>query len=227
MAGLSLSSFSFEDVPTSEIDAAEALYGGLAQDVRELNDVSIRTQVEAARVAEARDLLRRATELLAADAPPGPAGIHFNGEGRSWNWGNAVVGVRNAVAPPVTLEWQDDGTVVAALTLGTPYEGPPGSVHGGVSAMVLDHLMGETASARHTRVTVTGTLTLRYVQPLPLGPVRMAAKVTDESGRKVTVTGWISADTDDATPSVEATGLFIIPRWASEPDAPSGVGSLD
>jgi hypothetical protein len=55
----------------------------------------------------------------------------------------------------------------------------------------------------------------------------MAAKVTDESGRKVTVTGWISASTDDATPSVEAPGVVIIPRWASEPDAPSGVGSLD
>ena len=35
-------------------------------------------------------------------------------------------------------------------------EGPPGSVHGGVSAQLLNHLMGETASARHARLTVTG-----------------------------------------------------------------------
>ena len=227
VSGLSLSSFSFEDIPTSDVDAAEELYGGLAQDVRELNDVSIRTRVAADKVAQARALIRQAVELVAEDAPAGPAGIHFNAEGRSWNWGNAVVGVRNAVAPPVALEWHDDGTVSARLVLGTPYEGPPGSVHGGVSAMVLDHLMGETASAQHTRVTVTGTLTLRYVQPLPLGPVRMAAQVTEESGRKVTVTAWIAADNDDATPSVEATGLFIVPRWAQEADAPSGIGSLD
>ncbi|WP_183093506.1 PaaI family thioesterase [Nocardioides stalactiti] len=227
MSGLTLSSFSFEDVPTSEIDAAEALYGGLADDVRTLNDLTIRTRVDADAVGEARALLQRAVALLAQDAPPGPAGIHYNDEGRSWNWGNAVVGVRNAVAPPVELEWHDDGTVGSALTLGAPYEGPPGSVHGGVSAMVLDHLMGETASARHSRVTVTGTLSLRYVQPLPLGPVRMAARIAEEAGRKVTVTAWISADTADATPSVEATGLFIVPRWAQEPDAPSGIGSLD
>lgn len=230
MPGLSLSSFSFEDVPTSDVDAAEELYGALADDVRNLNDVSIRTRVDAAQVAQARDLVRRAAALLAADAPPGPAGIHFNAEGRSWNWGNAVVGVRNAVAPPVRLEWSDDGTVRSTLTLGAAYEGPPGSVHGGVSAMVMDHLMGETASARHTRVTVTGTLTLRYVQPLPLGPVRMEARITDETDRKVTVTGWIAADDPDhpdAPPAVEATGLFIIPRWAQEPDAPSGIGSLD
>ncbi|MEZ0577273.1 PaaI family thioesterase [Nocardioides sp. MH1] len=227
MPGLSLSSFSFEDVPTSEVDAAEELYGGLAQDVRDLNDVSIRTRVDAGAVERARDLVRQAAEILAADAAEGPAGIHFNAEGRSWNWGNAVVGVRNAVAPPVRLEWHDDGTVSSRLELGTPYEGPPGSVHGGVSAMVLDHLMGETASERHTRVTVTGTLTLRYVQPLPLGPVRMAARVSEVSGRKVTVTAWIAADEDDATPAVEATGLFITPRWAQEPETPSGIGSLD
>ncbi|PWN03285.1 thioesterase [Nocardioides silvaticus] len=229
MSSLSLSSFSFEDVPTSEIDAAEALYGALAADVRVLNDVSIRTRVDEARVAQARALVQQAAELLAADAPPGPAGIHFNGEGRSWNWGNAVVGVRNAVAPPVTLEWGEDGAVRSRLNLGAAYEGPPGSVHGGVSAMVLDHLMGETASAAHTRVTVTGTLTLRYVNPLPLGPVRMEARITDETDRKVTVTGWIAPDGPDAdpAPAVEATGLFIIPRWAQEPDAPSGIGSLD
>ena len=114
--------------------------------------------------------------------------------------------------------------------MGAAYEGPPGSVHGGVSAMILDHLMGETASARHTRVTVTGTLTLRYVQPLPLGPVRMEARIAEVDGRKVTVTAWIAADEPDeadGSPAVEARGLFIIPRWAQEPDAPSGVGSLD
>ncbi|MDZ5619639.1 PaaI family thioesterase [Nocardioides bizhenqiangii] len=227
MPSLSLSSFSFEDIPTAEVDAAEKLYGALAHDVRALNDVSIRTRVDQARVDRARALVQEATDLLAEDAPSGPAGIHYNGEGRSWNWGNAVVGVRNAVAPPVELAWQDDDCVHAALSLGAAYEGPPGSVHGGVSAMILDHLMGETASARHTRVTVTGTLTLRYVQPLPLGPVRMEARIVEVNGRKVTVSGWIAADQPDSSPAVEATGLFIVPRWAEEPDAPSGIGSLD
>lgn len=227
MSSLSLSSFSFEDVPTSEIDAAEELYGGLADDVRALVDVTIRTRVDAERVSSARALLREVVALLAEEAPPEPSGVHFNAEGRSWNWGNAVVGVRNAVAPPVRLEWYDDGSVGAAMTLGTAYEGPPGCVHGGVAAMVLDHLMGETASAAHTRVTVTGTLELRYVRPLPLGPVRMRARIAGESGRKVTVKAWIGPDAADAEPAVEAEGLFIVPRWAQGPDAPSGVGSLD
>jgi acyl-coenzyme A thioesterase PaaI-like protein len=171
-------------------------------------------------------LVQQATDLLASDASSDPAGLKFNAEGRSWNWGNTVVGVRNAMAPPVVLHWDDDVTVRSEVTLGAAYEGPPGCVHGGVSALLLDHLMGETASLRHTRLTVTGTLTLRYVQPLPLGTVRLEARITGQEGRKVTVEGRIGPD-GDAEPAIEAHGLFIIPRWASEESVPSDVGSLD
>jgi len=221
---MSLSSMSFvpSEMTTAEVEASEALYGGLAQDVRHLVDVAIRTNVGADRVAAARDLVRRAEQVLAEDASTEPAGIQFNTEGRSWNWGNAVVGVRNAIAPPVILHWSDDGSVGSEVELGVAYEGPPGCVHGGVSALLLDHLMGETASAAHTRLIVTGTLTLRYLQPLPLGRVRMQAQVTNEDDRKVTVTAHLGAA--DGEPAVEATGLFIVPRWAREG---SVSGSLD
>jgi acyl-coenzyme A thioesterase PaaI-like protein len=227
---LSMSSFSFEELTTREVERTEAIYGALADDVRGLVDLAIRTQVDEERVARARALLTEASQLLAEDASPGPAGVHYNAEGRSWNWGNTVVGVRNAIAPPARLEWGEDGVVRSALTLGAPYEGPPGCVHGGVSALLLDHLMGEAGSAAHTRVTVTGTLTLRYVRPLPLGPVRMAAWISEESGRKVTVTAWIGPDgpdEPDGGPAVEASGLFIIPRWSQDGGAPPGIGSLD
>ncbi len=225
-----MSSFVFEDLPTDDVEAAERLWGGLTDDVRRLLDLGIRSRVDAERVARARALLQEAAGLLAQDAPAGPAGVHYNAHGRSWNWGNTVVGVRNAFAPPVRLEWGDDDVVRSAVDLGAPYEGPPGSVHGGVSALLLDHLMGETASAAHTRLTVTGTLTLRYVRPLPLGRVRMEARVSAEVERKITVTATIRPDEPGAEPAVEAQGLFIIPRWAYQPaadDGPTGIGSLD
>ena len=180
--------------------------------------------MDADRIAAARELVRQAEQILAEDASPEPAGIHFNTEGRSWNWGNAVVGVRNAIAPPVVLEWTDDGTVRSEVELGAAYEGPPSCVHGGVSALLLDHLMGETASARHTRLIVTGTLTLRYLRPLPLGRIHMAARVTKEDDRKVTVTAHLGSGAHGDEPAVEATGLFIVPRWAREG---SVSGSLD
>ena len=130
MSDLSLGSFSFEDVPTEEVEASEQLYGGLAGDVRDLVDLTIRSRVGADRVERARALVREAADLLAQDASEGAAGVHYNAHGRSWNWGNTVVGVRNAFAPPVRLAWGDDDVVRSAVTLGAAYEGPPGCVHG-------------------------------------------------------------------------------------------------
>ena len=144
---LSSTSFVQSELSTAEVEESEELYGALTDDIRALVDVAIRTRVGADRVAAARALIQQATQILAEDAPPDPAGIHFNAEGRSWNWGNAVVGVRNAIAPPVILRWDEDGSVRSEVDLGVAYEGPPGCVHGGVSALLLDHLMGETASA--------------------------------------------------------------------------------
>lgn len=226
MSSLSSASFQLSEESTASIVESERIHGALAEDIRGLVDVAIRTRVAPDRVAQAGELVRQAARVLAAEADEGPAGIHFNGEGRSWNWGNAVVGVRNAIAPPVVLQWDEDGTVRSEVNLGVAYEGPPGCVHGGVSALLLDHLMGETASAAHTRLTVTGTLDLRYLHPLPLGPVRMHARVTEEIGRKVVVTAQIgAADTD--SPAIEAHGIFIIPSWATPGSVPGDVGSLD
>ncbi len=224
---LSAESFVLSELSTASVEASERLHAPMVDAIRRLVDVAIRTQVPPESIAAARDLVQQAADLLAVQASPDPAGIHFNADGRSWNWGNAVVGVRNALAPPVVLTSADDGTMRSEVTLGAAYEGPPGCVHGGVSALLLDHLMGETASASHTRLTVTGTLTLRYVRPLPLGKVHMQAQIEEEVGRKVTVTAHIGPDEHGNEPAIEAHGTFIIPRWAHDGGVPSDVGSLD
>jgi len=206
--------FEFLDVPDDHFAADEEAYGELAAEVRRLVELTIRSEVDPIQVRDATDRLRAVNDGLAARVRPGPAGVAFNGSGRSWNWGNAVVGDRNAIAPPLVIEHDEPGSAHAEVHLGAAYEGPPGMVHGGVSALLLDHLMGETASAGFTRVTMTGTLTLRYVAPLPLGVVRLAARITEDDGRKVVVTASIGSPGQIA---VEATGLFIVPSWARPP----------
>lgn len=227
VSSLSTASFSASPLTTAEVDAAEEMWGALTDDVRSLVDITIRSEVDAERVARARALVAEATALLSEQAHEGPAGVHFNDEGRSWNWGNAVIGVRNAIAPPIELDWGTDGVVRSQVDLGAAYEGPPGCVHGGASALMLDHLMGETASAHHTRLTVTGTLTLRYLAPLPLGPIWMEARIDSESGRKVTVVATIGPGEPGSAPAIEAHGLFIVPSWAVSGDVPADIGSLD
>ena len=84
-------------------------------------------------------------------------------------------------------------------------------MHGGVCALVLDHVLGEAASAGLTKPLFTGTLTLRFVRGTPLGRLRADAAVERTEGVKSFVSGHLS-DADGVT--VEAEGIFITPSWA-------------
>jgi acyl-coenzyme A thioesterase PaaI-like protein len=96
----------------------------------------------------------------------------------------------------MNIRHEDDGRCRAEFSLGLAYEGPPGMVHGGICALVLDHILGEAASR--------GT---------PLGPVRAEAFIERTEGIKTyardylgTADGW----------TVEADGVFIRPAWARD-----------
>lgn len=169
--------FFLDDTPTEEVDRREAVLESLAGTVRDLVDAAIRTTVEDEEVLRVRDDLAALVARLRASQLPGPAGVRFNADRRSWNWGNAVVGAANGIAPPLRVVHGPDGCH-ADVRLGAAYEGPPGLVHGGVSAMLLDHIMGETASGRR-RTAFTGTLTMRYRRGTPLGPLRLEARIVD------------------------------------------------
>ena len=203
--------FEFLDVPDDHFAEDEQAYGELAAEARRLVELTIRSEVDPDLVRAATARLREVNATLADRMKDGPAGVAVNATGRSWNWGNAVVGERNAIAPPLRIEHLEPGRARAEVELGAAYEGPPGMVHGGVSALLLDHLMGETASSGFTRVTMTGTLTLRYLVPLPLGPVVLEARIAEDDGRKVVVTASIGTREEVA---VEASGIFIVPSWA-------------
>ncbi|MFS2295503.1 MAG: PaaI family thioesterase [Actinomadura sp.] len=198
--------FFLDDTPTEEVDRREAVLESLAGTVRDLVDAAIRTTVEDEEVLRVRDDLAALVARLRASQLPGPAGVRYNADRRSWNWGNAVVGAANAIAPPLRVVHGPAGCH-ADVHLGAAYEGPPGLVHGGVSAMLLDHIMGEAASGRR-RPAFTGTLTMRYRRGTPLGPLRLEARIVREEGRKIFVDGSI-ADAGGVT--VEAEGVFVRP----------------
>ena len=90
---------------------------------------------------------------------------------------------------------------------------PPGRVHGGVSALVLDHMLGEAASEGLSRARFTGTITVKYLRGTPLGPLRCDAWIDRTEGAKAFAKGTIS-DAEGVT--VEAEGVFIEPAWARD-----------
>jgi len=204
---MTIDDFIQDDTPTDEVGRRAAVLGSLTDTVRELVDATVRTTVNDDELRSVQDDLAVLVARLRADQLPGPASTRADSGSAARVWGNAVIGVANAVAPPLRLVRDPGGVFHAEVHLGAAYEGPPGLVHGGVSAMLLDHLMGETASA--SRGTIfTGTLTTRYRRGTPLGPLRLEAHVTREEGRKVFVAATIS-DSDGVT--VEADGIFIRP----------------
>ena len=191
-----------------EIERLAAVYGPLGRVVREVVDAAIRSEVDEDEVVAVTAELAVLAQRLRARQRPGSFGIPYGASGRSRPWGNAAIGLRNGIAPPLPVVREPDGHLWAEFVLGAAYEGPPGLVHGGVAALVLDHVMGECASATG-RPGYTGTLTLRYHAGAPLGPLRVDARPEVLSATKTVVRGTLSAG--DVL-CVEADGVFIVPR---------------
>lgn len=204
--------FPVDDLSADDIARLKAIYVPLAESVRDLVDATIRTAVDAETAAEVRKAVDAAVARLRSRQIDGAFGVRHTTAGESMGWGNAVIGIRNALAPPVITRRDEDGRVSAEFQLGAAYEGPPGHVHGGVSAMILDHLLGEAASP-DGKPRFTGSITMRYVRATPLGPVRAEAVRTRTDGVKTYCSGQIA---DAAGITVEAEGVFILPRWLRE-----------
>lgn len=87
--------------------------------------------------------------------------------------------------------------------------GPPGFLHGGVAASVLDETMASLSWALDGIPCVTARLELRYRHGVPVdgGPVRVEAWRVSDGGRRIhRVKGRILLP--DGLPAVEAEGLF-------------------
>mgnify|MGYP001544429970 CR=1 FL=1 len=204
--------FSYEPISNAEAQRERVVYEPLADAVRDLLDATIRTRADAGAVAQARRTIEAVTAALRADQTDGPLGVRFTHEGEGQSWGNPVIGIRNPIAPPLKIN-RDGMRCWSEFDLGAAYEGPPNHVHGGVSALVLDHMLGEVASSGLTKPLFTGTITMRYLRGTPLGPLRSEAWIDRVDGIKTYAKGFI-ADADG--PTVQAEGVFIQPVWARE-----------
>jgi hypothetical protein len=121
---------------------------------------------------------------------------------------NPVTGTGNPLAPPMRIEIGENG-VEAWCTLGQAYEGPPMHTHGGVSAMLLDQVLGEAAmAAGHPGVTTD--LSMRYRRTVPLDvPLRVWGRVVGSEGGRTSVTGGITTADEPDVQLVEADGRFF------------------
>jgi hypothetical protein len=204
--------FPFDLITDDEYARQRAMYEPFTDAVRRLVDAGIRTGVDAATIADAQAEIEAVTARLMSVQHASTTTLRHVGTGRPLAYANPAVGLRNAIAPPMDITHEGpDGRCWAEFELGLPYEGPPGLVHGGICALVLDHILGEAASDGLTKPHFTGTITLRYLRGTPLGRIRTEAWIDRVDGVKTFARGTIS---DASGITVEADGIFIRPSWA-------------
>jgi len=187
---------------------AEAL-AGLAERARELNEAVVYTCVDLDEVAAVRDEIAALTERLRAVRREHPPIGDEGAAGMTRQLASPVSGPLNPIAPPVHIRALPNGSARTEFELSSIYEGPPSFVHGGVSAMILDQILGVAASANGTP-GMTATLELRYRRPTPHGARLVAeAEVARVSGRRTYVDARILGP--DGRVTVEATAMFVMP----------------
>ena len=203
-----------------ELRAHEVSYASLAASVRELVDACVRTRVSPDGAALVEGRVRALTQELLATSQAGPIGLEPCSDGRLRGHGNPVIGARNPCAPPLTIvrdakspPGAPEGAVTASSSfeLGAPYEGPPGHVHGGMVAMILDQVLG-TLPAMTGSPGMTAYLNLTYRRPTPLGQLSAHGWVESKDGWKTFVKGEMRDAEGNVT--VAADALFIVPKIA-------------
>ena len=116
-------------------------------------------------------------------------------------------GQANPVGLRLEFSKSAEGAVAVDTVVSNSYEGPPGCLHGGIIATLLDEAMSKANRARGI-TAMTRQMRVEYLRPVPSGaPIRIGGRVTRSEGRK----HWTEAEIQSADGAVlaHATGLFI------------------
>ena len=212
------------DLTREERAVRREAVGELGSALRDLVDAAVRTEVPLDQLAVATEAARR----LAAGLRSKTRDLHdiatVDDPEVGERWYSPVYGPGNPVAPPLVATDSADGRATGRVTVGKPHEGPPGLVHGGVVATLLDHVLARAVRAAG-RGGLTATLTVTYRRPVRLGvPLVATAEMGTTDGRRTTATARLVAEDDPATTLAEAEGLFVAlrPERAADVFSPTG-----
>jgi acyl-coenzyme A thioesterase PaaI-like protein len=189
----------------------------LSEATRRVIDVVRRSQASSAEMSAAAEALHAIADGLEPLAHPGPftqRDLVWDGElskpARVVDFAeffpySPLVGPRNPIAPPIDFSVRGD-RLLGRVRYGAAYVGPPQSVHGGIIAATFDELLG-SANLLNEVGGMTGTLTVRYREPTPIGKqIELEGWVDRIEGRKVFTRGEMR---HDGRVTAEAEGIFI------------------
>lgn len=116
-------------------------------------------------------------------------------------------GQANPVGLKLKFSKTPENLVISHATISHNWEGPPGYLHGGIIASILDEAMSKANRARGV-TAMTRKMQVEYLRPVPSNsPIRIEGNVTRSEGRK----HWTEARIQNAEGVIlaHATALFI------------------
>lgn len=196
----------FDPIPVPELPPADPELDRAVAELRRLREATAALAHSEVELGDIADRLAEVTDLLEPRVPPEATRLENLWTGVGTRRSNPVGGPENPIAPPVHFTGCDDGSVRSEVTLGPAYQGPPGCVHGGISALIIDHMMG-FANHWGGRFGMTAHYEIDYRSPTPLlVPLSFRAWVDEVDGRKTWTNATIHAGDRLC---VEARGLFL------------------
>ena len=116
------------------------------------------------------------------------------------------VGGRSHPCSPELLWQEASNRITGTVRFNQAFEGPPGHVHGGWVAGVLDHIMGMT-HVRTGHPGMTGGLSVRYLKPTPLNQlIEISAEATELDDKRTKVKGTMRCG---ETTTATAEAIFV------------------
>jgi acyl-coenzyme A thioesterase PaaI-like protein len=111
-----------------------------------------------------------------------------------------------------TERLDEDGVAHFDLVCPPEHEGGPGVAHGGWTAGVLDEVLGHVPLLNH-QLSVTGTLTVTFVKPVPLGrQLEARSWVAERLERKWHIEGELLLASSGAV-LAKGRGTFVLRRF--------------
>lgn len=218
-------------------DSKAAGIAALRDAVAELNDRVLfgdfdHEQVRdlAAQVAELNRQVELASGQGARAAEPNQGVPNQVEPWRDYRRRSPFAGTANPRAPGLRMRIDVDAPVPTAhgsVTVGAAFAGPPGFVHGGIIAGLLDEAIGWLASATMPdAAVVTGKLSVRFTAPTPVGaPLYLQVAVTKRTSLLMNLTATLASSTlasstvtvgnaasIGTTPTATAEALMVIKR---------------
>jgi acyl-coenzyme A thioesterase PaaI-like protein len=186
----------------------------LVDGIRELMLAAAITDVDAAAMARAQRLVSDASILLQGAVretgrrlPMDSAAIARVQGGAPWQ-----VFTHNPMGIPLRIKVRGSDAT-AEVQPSALFEGPPGILHGGFSAAMLDALLSTLIQAQDVKA-VTVALDVAFTSAVSVAePLIVGGTITEVTGRKIIADGWIRSGD-----RLAVTGRAVFITVPGEPD---------